>query len=63
MGYLAVAVVAMLLGLVAGFTLRKRTNEWCPACGCLLSAAHCPNAAAATKRQGAAQRSETRARS
>ncbi len=59
MGYV-VAATALLLGLIAGFALRKRTNEWCPACGCLLSAAHCPNAAAATARQGAAQHSDSR---
>jgi hypothetical protein len=52
MGYVAVAAVALLLGLVAGFALRKRANEWCPTCGWPLTAGHCPNAAVAVTRPG-----------
>lgn len=42
MGYLAVTLAAVLVGLVVGFVIGKRATQWCPICGLTLSISHCP---------------------
>lgn len=42
MGYVVLALVAGLAGLVAGFLVGKRATRWCPVCGLTLSISHCP---------------------
>jgi hypothetical protein len=56
LGFVATAA----FGVIAGFALRRRTNEWCPNCGCRLTVEHCPNAAVAVTRPGWAQCATTR---
>ena len=41
MGYLVVAVVALLLGFGAGFVTVKRSSHWCAVCGFALRCTHC----------------------
>ncbi|MBT8228608.1 MAG: hypothetical protein HKP61_17695 [Dactylosporangium sp.] len=42
LGYALVAVLAALVGFVAGFATFKRSQHWCPECGALITRSHCP---------------------
>lgn len=37
------AFAGLLTGLLAGFCLVKRTQQWCPGCGAPITSEHCPH--------------------
>ena len=42
MGYVAAVILALAAGFAAGLALLKRSDRWCPGCGCPITLAHCP---------------------
>jgi len=58
MGYAVAAVLALLIGFAAGFTVFKRSIRWCPGCGWTFTPDHCRFANTATP----AANAETRPR-
>jgi hypothetical protein len=40
-------LVTLLIGLISGMSLIKRSERWCPGCGSLLTLDHCPHGDAA----------------
>jgi hypothetical protein len=42
MALVGLAFIGLLVGLIGGFILAKRAQQWCPGCGITITAAHCP---------------------